>query len=195
MFQPACTWLLWIFLSTVCAIATTSSVVLKWKKGLPPWYITVDYEQKVVFVLAIIFRVVGQIICFRCSLFFWGGLLSTTTCSIDNQSGMLLINIEPNKCLDCLSRLLAYPAKVSWVSDLCVCLFVHLWHWRSYPRPKKKKTFWHLWKMHINKTQETQKYPKSEEIMTATPPPPTPQTKYPFFNLPWNPIILSVLCQ
>lgn len=67
------------FLSTVGAIATTSSVVRKWKKGLPPWYITVDYEQKVFFVddhlcFAIIFRVVGQSYALGVhSFFFLGG--------------------------------------------------------------------------------------------------------------------------
>lgn len=176
-----------IFLSTVCAIATTSSVVPEWKKRDDHHYRDISQwtmERKVFFVderlcFAINIQAGGPIICFLgVQSFFWrGGLRSTTRCQIINQSSMLLINIEPNKCLEFIQALgLSSKIKVEWASKrvivcLFVCLLVHLTVLKLLPpETTKKKLLTSLWKMHISKTQETQKYPKSEEIMTPRPP-------------------------
>jgi len=80
------------------------------------------------------------------------------------------------------------------------CLFVCLFACSSYgiealtTRDNKKKT------SDISLENAYQQNPRNPKVPKVrrdhdTPPPPTPQTKYPFFNLPWNPIILSVLGQ
>ncbi len=72
--------------------------------------ITVDYERKVFFVderlcSAIIFRVVGQSYALGVHSFFLGGGLHSCQQQVDNQSSMLLINIEANKCLEFIQAL------------------------------------------------------------------------------------------
>lgn len=149
-----------IFLSTVCAIATTSSVVPEWKKRDDHHYRDISQwtmERKVFFVderlcFAINIQAGGPIICFLgVQSFFWrGGLRSTTRCQIINQSSMLLINIEPNKCLEFIQALgLSSKIKVEWASKrvivcLFVCLLVHLTVLKLLPPETTKKNFWHL---------------------------------------------------
>jgi hypothetical protein len=127
----------------------------------------------------------GPIICFRCSLFFLG--------VGSDQSSMLLINIEPNKMFGVYPG--SWPTQQKLPSWVIVFFGLFIYGIEALTRDKKKKkSFWHLWKMHINKTQETPKVPKVRRDHD-TPRPNSPNTISFFFNLPWNPIILSVLCQ